>query len=86
MTTHRIHLPQIPPLRKMRTQTRLGAARADAAQRPQAAREAQHCNARCLWKHGRQAVEHHGCVIEYIGRQPVHFAFGLQGGAESVCE
>ena len=83
-STHRIHLAQIPRLRKMRTQTGFGTAGTNPAQGAQTARKAQDGHAQRLGEPWRQAVEHNGRVVEDVGRKSVPFAFGLEGGAKPM--
>ena len=84
--TNRVDVPQIPPLREMRTQARLRAPRRHPTQRPQRARPAEHDHPGGLRQRGGQAVEDHGAVVEHVRREAVALAFGLEGGAEAVGE
>lgn len=82
-----IQLANIPPLRKMRTQTRLGTARSHTTQRPQHARTADNSYTRRPRRHQRRdTVEHHGHVIKHIRREPEHLALGLECAADAVRE
>lgn len=70
----------------MRTQARFRTSRRNTTKRPQHARRAEQNDPRRPRKRRRQAVQHHGRIVEDIGREPVHFAFGLERRAEPVRE
>lgn len=72
----------------MRAQARLRAPRRNATQRPQHARQPQqpHPHHTRLGQRGREAVQHHGRIVEDVRCQSVHLALGFQGCAESVRE
>ena len=84
--THRIQLPQVPPLGEMRAQARFRAASRNPAQRSQDARKTQQQHPRRPRQRRRTAIQEHGGAIEDVRREPVHFALGLERLAELVRE
>jgi hypothetical protein len=84
--THSINLPQIPPPRKMRTQTPLRTPRTHPTTSPQYTTHTQYRHPHCFRKSRAEAVENHGRVVEDIGCETVHFAFWFQGKPEPVRE
>lgn len=71
----------------MSTKACLGTPTRNTAQRTQDARRAEDAHPHHAFRdHGREAVEDHGDVVEDVRCQPVHFAFWLEGCADSVCE
>ena len=87
LKTHSIQLPQIPPPCKVRTETSLGTARRNAAERSEHTGGTQQDDAAGrAGQGGRETVEDHGGVVEDVGGEAVPFAFGLQARAELVGE
>lgn len=68
----------------MRAETGLGRTSTHAAQGAQHARKAEEEYTQRLGQRRRETVEHHGAVVEQVGREAVHFALGFERGAEPV--